>query len=132
MAIREGRARSVMNSYADVDGVPAAADESLLTGILREEWGFDGVVVSDYWAISFLRSMHRVAGSNQEAGALALTAGIDVELPDTNCFNTDLLELIRSGSLAEALVGPLGASSAPAEARARPARPGLDGRSFRG
>ena len=53
MAIRDGRARSVMNSYADVDGLPAAADARLLTQILREEWGFEGVVVSDYWSVAF-------------------------------------------------------------------------------
>jgi beta-xylosidase len=100
-AIREGGARSVMNSYSDVDGVPAGADESLLTGILRDEWGFDGTVVSDYWSIAFLVTMHRVAGSNGAAGALALRAGIDVELPDTLCFGPELLELVRSGVVPE-------------------------------
>ena len=63
MAIRDGGARSVMHSYADVDGVPAAADHALLTGVLREELGFDGVVVADYYGISFLETLHGVAGS---------------------------------------------------------------------
>src|SRR5690606_23830674 len=54
MALREGGAGSVMNSYTDVDGVPVGSDETLLTGVLRDEWGFDGVVVSDYWSVSFL------------------------------------------------------------------------------
>ncbi|MBB1159927.1 beta-xylosidase/alpha-l-arabinosidase [Amycolatopsis dendrobii] len=104
MAVREGGARSVMNSYTDLDGVPAAASKALLSTILREEWGFDGVVVSDYWAIAFLKSMHRVAATAGAAGALALAAGIDVELPDTLCYSKELTELVRSGEVPEALV----------------------------
>ena len=103
MAVREGGVRSVMNSYTDVDGVPCAGDRALLTDLLRGEWGFDGVVVSDYFAVGFLESMHHVAGSLGEAGALALTAGIDVELPDTAGFGR-LQELVGSGALDEAVV----------------------------
>ncbi|MFE4758180.1 glycoside hydrolase family 3 N-terminal domain-containing protein [Streptomyces mirabilis] len=104
MALREGGARSVMNSYSDVDGMPAGADPTLLTGTLREEWGFDGTVVSDYWAIAFLRTMHRIAATDGEAGARALEAGIDVELPDTLCYGEPLAELVRSGTVSEELV----------------------------
>ena len=100
MAIREGGARSVMNSYNEIDGLPAAADTGLLTGILRDAWGFEGVVVSDYWAIAFLLLMHRVAATPAEAGALALAAGIDVELPHVSCY----AELVRNGTVPEALV----------------------------
>ncbi len=103
-AIREGGARSVMNSYADVDGMPAGADPSLLTRLLREEWGFEGTVVSDYWSIAFLRTMHRIAATEGEAGAIALTAGIDVELPDTLCYGEPLAELVRAGTVSEGLV----------------------------
>ena len=104
MAIREGGARSVMNSYAEVDGVPAGADSSLLTGILRQEWGFAGTVVSDYWSIAFLKSLHGIAHDYGEAGALALRAGIDVELPDTLCFGSRLSTLVADGVVAEELV----------------------------
>ncbi|MFF3258065.1 beta-glucosidase [Streptomyces sp. NPDC002932] len=103
-AIREGGARSVMNSYSEVDGVPVAADASLLTDVLREQWGFDGTVVSDYWAIAFLRLLHHVADSWGEAGAQSLSAGIDVELPGTLCYGEPLAELVRSGQVPEALV----------------------------
>jgi beta-xylosidase len=103
-AIREGGARSVMNSYADVDGVPAGADAGLLTRLLREDWGFEGTVVSDYWSVAFLRTMHRIAADYGEAGARALTAGIDVELPDTLCYGEPLAELVRAGTVAEDLV----------------------------
>lgn len=104
MAVREAGAGSVMNSYVDLDGVPAAADTSLLTGVLRDEWGFEGTVVSDYWAIAFLATMHRVADGAAEAGALALEAGLDVELPDTLCYGDELVELVRRGEVDEALV----------------------------
>jgi beta-glucosidase-like glycosyl hydrolase len=103
-AIALGGARSVMNSYSDVDGVPAGADPWLLTQVLREEWGFTGTVVSDYWAVPFLASMHRVAADFDEAGALALAAGIDVELPDTLGFTGGLADRVRRGELDEGLV----------------------------
>lgn len=103
MAIREGGARSVMNSYVDIDGVPVTADAHYLTGILRERWGFDGVVVSDYFAVDFLQSMHRAAADSAEAARLALTAGIDVELPSPDAFVT-LAEQVRDGRLPEEIL----------------------------
>jgi beta-glucosidase-like glycosyl hydrolase len=103
-AVAEAAAGSVMNSYSDVDGVPAAADHWLLTDLLRDEWGFAGTVVSDYWAVPFLATMHRVAADTDEAGAQALAAGIDVELPDTVGFGPGLVERARRGELPEALV----------------------------
>lgn len=103
-AIALGGARSVMNSYSDIDGVPAGADPWLLTEVLRDAWGFTGTVVSDYWAIPFLASMHRVAADVADAGVQALTAGIDVELPDTLGFGGRLAERVRRGELDEALV----------------------------
>ncbi|OAH48950.1 beta-glucosidase family protein [Microbacterium oleivorans] len=86
MAVRIGGAGSVMNSYTETDRVPAAADRRLLTDILRGEWGFEGTVVSDYWAVAFLKAKHRVAATVADAGRLALHAGMDVELPDTAAF----------------------------------------------
>ena len=103
-ALREGGARSVMNSYAAVDGVPPGADPSLLTDLLRGELGFRGVVVADYFAVSFLEATQGVAASPANAAALALAAGIDVELPTVRCYGEPLLELVRSGRLAEELV----------------------------
>jgi beta-xylosidase len=104
LAIREGGARSVMNSYSEIDGLPVAADAGLLTSILRDEWGFEGTVVSDYWSIVFLLNMHRVAGTPGEAGALSLAAGIDVELPHTRCYGEPLAEVVRAGAVPEELV----------------------------
>jgi beta-xylosidase len=97
MALRLGGARSLMPSYTDVDGVPVSADGSLLTRLLRDELGFDGVVVSDYFAISFLQTQHGVAGSPAQAAALALQAGLDVELPSVRCYGPVLAGAVRDG-----------------------------------
>jgi beta-xylosidase len=104
MAITEGGARSVMHSYADVDGVPPAADQGLLTGLLRQQLGFDGVVVADYYGISFLETLHGVAGSPAEAAALALRAGVDVELPNVRCYGAPLAGAVMAGDVPEQLV----------------------------
>ncbi len=104
MAIREGGARSVMPTYPSIDGVPATADPALLTGTLRGELGFDGVVVSDYQAILFLQTLHGVAGSPASAAGLALSAGVDVELPHPQCFGAALAEAVRAGQVPERLV----------------------------
>ncbi|HEX2855949.1 MAG TPA: glycoside hydrolase family 3 N-terminal domain-containing protein [Propionibacteriaceae bacterium] len=103
MAVREGGTGSVMNSYSDVDGVPAGASAELLTHVLRERWGFTGTVVSDYWAVLFLEMMHKVAADLADAGRLAITAGIDVELPGTGGY-AHLADLVREGKLDEAIV----------------------------
>ncbi|MGC0334712.1 beta-xylosidase [Streptomyces sp. SAI-170] len=87
MALRDGGARSVMPAYNDIDGLPAHAHTQLLTGLLREQWGFTGTVVSDYYGVSLLEEAHRVADGEQQCARLALTAGVDVELPAARCFS---------------------------------------------
>lgn len=104
MAVLDGGAESVMNSYAEVDGLPVAADASLLTGVLRDSWGFTGTVVADYFAIAFLHTLHGVAGDLGDAGAQALTAGVDVELPTGNAYLAPLARRVRTGEVEEALV----------------------------
>ena len=103
MALRAG-ARSVMNSYNDIDGMPVAADATLLTHLLRAGYGFSGTVVADYFSVVFLESLHGVAGSPADAAALALSAGIDVELPMVNCFGEELVRAVERGDVDEALV----------------------------
>lgn len=103
MAVRDGGVRSVMNSYTEIDGVPVASSRELLTDLLRRRWGFDGTVVSDYFAVEFLRSMHGIADSLGEAAQLALDAGIDVELPGPDAY-PHLAERVASGDLPEAVV----------------------------
>ena len=99
MAIRLGRARSVMPTYIDVDGVPATADCGLLDATLRSTLGFAGLVVSDYYAVSFLQLQHAVAGTPAAAAALALAAGVDVELPSVRCYGEPLRAAIAAGDV---------------------------------
>jgi beta-xylosidase len=104
MAIRIGGARSVMPTYIDRDGIPASADPDLLTAQLRDELGFDGLVVSDYFAVSFIQLQHRVAADPAGAAALALAAGLDVELPSTRCYGDPLLAAVTAGDVPEHLI----------------------------
>ena len=104
MAIRDGGARSVMHSYAEVDGVPPAGNPALLTGLLREAWGFTGTVVADYFGISFLEQPHGVAANKAEAASLALASGVDVELPTVRCYGEPLLSALRDGLVEETYV----------------------------
>jgi len=104
MAVRDGGVRSVMNSYTDLDGVPTAADRTLLTVLLRDEWGFDGTVVADYFSIAFLKLLHGVADTWVDAAAQALEAGIDVELPTVKTFGDALVRAVEEGAVAENLI----------------------------
>ncbi|NKY38501.1 glycoside hydrolase family 3 N-terminal domain-containing protein [Cellulomonas septica] len=104
MAVREGGARSVMHSYAELDGVPSAADAWLLTTLLRDTWGFDGTLVADYYGVRFLHTLHGIAADDGHAAALALSAGVDVELPSVHCYGRPLREALARGDVDEALV----------------------------
>ncbi|MFI8825496.1 beta-glucosidase [Streptomyces sp. NPDC053431] len=104
MAVRESGVRSVMHAYTDTDGVPSAADDRLLTGLLRDTWGFTGTVVADYFGIAFLKTLHGVAGTFGEAAGAALAAGVDVELPTVKTFGAPLLDAVRKGHVPEELV----------------------------
>ena len=103
MAIRAG-AKSVMPAYNDIDGVPATGDPELLTRLLRDRLGFDGLTVSDYYAVSFLQMQHQVADSLGGAAALALSAGVDVELPSVRCYGHPLREAVIAGDVPEEVV----------------------------
>ena len=104
MALLDGGAGSVMNSYAEIDGLPAAADARLLTGLLRDEWGFAGTVVADYFSVAFLHTLHGVADGLGSAAEQALVAGIDVELPTGTGYLAPLAGRVRSGDLPEEIV----------------------------
>ncbi|WP_307861483.1 glycoside hydrolase family 3 protein [Cellulomonas wangleii] len=104
MAVRDGGVRSVMSSYNEIDGVPVAADPSLLTGLLRDRWGFDGTVVADYFGVAFLQLLHHTARDLGDAAAQALTAGVDIELPTGDAYLGPLAAAVRAGTVDEALV----------------------------
>ncbi len=98
-AIKEGKAKSIMNAYHELDGIPCGASKKLLRKILREEWNFDGIVVSDYFAVNSIMDYHKVASDKEEAAIKALTAGIDVELPTFDCYKEPLKNAVESGKL---------------------------------
>ena len=98
----EAGAGAVMTSYNSIDGVPSTGNEALLTGTLRDEWGFDGLVVSDLLSIDGLFHTHHVAADRQEAAELALRAGVDIDL-GANCYPL-LVKSVREGRIPESLV----------------------------
>ncbi|WP_336281630.1 glycoside hydrolase family 3 N-terminal domain-containing protein [Cronobacter dublinensis] len=85
MAVKLAHAGSVMPAYHDIDNVPTHADDFLLTHVLREQWGFDGIIVADYGGVSLLHQHHGVAQDAAHSAALAFNAGLDIELPKDDC-----------------------------------------------
>ena len=98
-AIRDAGMASVMNSYSSIDGIPCAGSPAILDDLLRGELGFEGVVVADYYAVRLLVSHHGVEAGPGEAGARALRAGLDLELPGRECYGEPLRELLADGRL---------------------------------
>ena len=110
-AIQKAGCISVMASYNEIDGVPSHASEWLLRDVLRQEWGFKGFVVSDYYSIWELSHRpdthgHFVAADKKEAAALAVRAGVNIELPDPDCY-LHLVELVRKKVLKESQLDEL-------------------------
>lgn len=103
-AVKEAGLVSIMNAYHELDGVPCGGSKWLLTDLLREQWGFDGIVVADYFSINQLAEYHQVAGSKEEAAAMAMEAGLDVELPSTDCYGPPLRRAVDMGLLDQAVI----------------------------
>jgi beta-glucosidase len=101
-AVREAGLGSVMHAYDEVDGMPCVASRSLLTEVLRDRWGFDGLVVSDYSGIDELITAHAMTSDRPTAAAWALDAGVDVELPTTVFYDAPLTEALASGRVSMA------------------------------
>lgn len=99
----KGGAFGIMTSYNAIDGVPCTSNRWLLNDVLRNEWGFDGPVISDLGSIWGLQSQHHVAEDQVEAAALALNAGVDIDLGGSN-YNGYLLEAYRKKLVSEATI----------------------------
>lgn len=95
-------ARAVMPAFNDLNGVPCTVNDWLLRAVLRDEWGFEGVTVSDANAIAECVN-HGVAEDRQDAAKLALQAGIDIDMT-SNAYSENLRGLIEAGEVAEALL----------------------------
>jgi len=96
-AITLANMKSIMNSYSAIDGEPVAGSSRLLQGLLREEMGFTGLIVSDYTSIDEMHTRHKVSATKTDAGERALRAGMESELPSKECYNDELMERIRDG-----------------------------------
>ncbi len=99
MVVKAALPGSVMPAYHDIDGMPCSGSYSLLTDLLQKKWGFDGLVVADYEAPAQLHNDHRVAPDLAHAAAMALHAGLDLELPSGTTFRQGLVQAVQRGLL---------------------------------
>jgi beta-glucosidase len=100
-AFREGHAMGVMAAYHEIDGIPVTADPFLLKKVLRDEWGFQGFVLSDLGAIERLYSAHHVAATPKDAACMAIASGVDMQFYDFDhdVFQKALIECVHEGKL---------------------------------
>jgi beta-glucosidase len=101
VAVRWAGIASIMPAYCDIDGVPCHASTELLVGILRGEWGFDGIVASDYIGVEMIATAHQLTADLGEAARLALVAGVDAELPRTLAYGAPLETGLSDGRIDE-------------------------------
>ncbi|MGM9796939.1 MAG: glycoside hydrolase family 3 protein [Parabacteroides sp.] len=101
--VQEANIYSLMPGYHEVDGIPVHANRWLLTDVLRNEWGFDGYVFSDYGAVGMLDNFHLTAKGKDESAIQALTAGVDLEAPGNYAYG-ELADLVKKGTLPEVYV----------------------------
>ena len=102
-AVKEAHVQSVMASYNEVDGIPSHSNKHLLTDILRQEWGFRGVLVSDYFGIAELIRVHHVVSTKDAAARMALDAGVDIELPFPDAY-PGLVQQVAAGTVTDAAI----------------------------
>lgn len=85
-AVQKAGALSLMSSYVTYDGIPTNANRNIMTGVLRDKWGFKGFVYSDWGAVEFLKYIHHFAKTEADAAKYAIEAGVDIEAPAPKCF----------------------------------------------
>ncbi|WAC49343.1 glycoside hydrolase family 3 C-terminal domain-containing protein [Asticcacaulis sp. SL142] len=98
--VKETNIAAVMPSYNEIDGVPSHANTWLLVTILRGEWGFKGVLVSDYFAIREMVTRHKLVPNDVEAAFKAVKAGVDIETPDTQTY-PNVIQLVKDGRISQ-------------------------------
>ena len=102
-AVSELPIGAVMPSYNEIDGIPSHANRWLLHDVLRQEWGFKGAVLSDYFAIRELNTRHKMFDTLEDAAVRAMDATVDFETPDGEAYNL-LPKLVREGRVSEAQI----------------------------
>ena len=96
-SIQESNLRGIMPCYCSINGEPASASHNLLTKLLREEMGFDGLCISDYGGIGGVHEVQHVGETMEEAGLMCLKAGMDVEMPSPTGYSEKLKEMFAGG-----------------------------------
>ncbi|HUI64565.1 MAG TPA: glycoside hydrolase family 3 protein, partial [Bacteroidota bacterium] len=102
--IQEGHATSLMAAYNSLDGLPCSSNHWLLTEVLRDQWGFQGFVVSDYGSVGGIIDAHHMALTKEDGARQAVEAGLDVELPGIYFYGEPLLQAVRDGKVAVATI----------------------------
>lgn len=105
LATQQFGAKSVMTAYNDVDGIPCSGNQWLFRDVLRHDWGFKGLIISDLFAINGLVSA-RIAADYSEAAALAVKAGVDIDLGGS-CYGEQLVQAVKNGLVTEAQINEL-------------------------
>lgn len=105
LATQQFGAKSVMTAYNDVDGIPCSGNQWLFRDVLRRDWGFKGLVISDLFAINGLVSA-RIAADYSEAAAMAVKAGVDIDLGGS-CYGEQLVQAVKNGLVTEAQIDEL-------------------------
>ena len=102
-AIRQGHAMGVMAAYHEIDGIPITADPFLLKQVLRDEWGFNGFVLSDLGAVKRLYDVHHVAATPKDAVCMAIRSGVDMQFYDFDhdVFQKALIDCVHEGTLSQ-------------------------------
>ena len=103
-AVRDAKLAAIMPAYHEIDGIPCSSSHHLLTEILRDEWGFEGLVVSDYMAVVQLQLHHLLAQDKADAARLSLEAGMDLELPNVDAYGQILVDAVNEGKVDETLI----------------------------
>jgi beta-glucosidase len=103
-AVKEARAHGIMAAYHEIDGIPAAGNKWLLTDVLRNEWGFDGLVISDLGAIALQYNKHFTAATETDAIISSINAGLNMQFYDFTHekFAEGVISGVKSGKIAQA------------------------------
>jgi beta-glucosidase len=104
VAVKEAKIASIMPAYHELDGIPCHSSKELLTDILREKWNFEGIIVSDYFGINMLGECHHISMDKKHSAKMAIEAGVDIELPSTDCYGKPLKDALKDNKIFKVLI----------------------------
>ena len=102
-AVKEAHVATVMPSYNEIDGIPNHSNKHLMLDVLRGEWGFTGLITSDYFGPQELRTVHHIVANQEEAAKVAFESGVDIELPFNQTYGT-LVDQVKAGKISESAI----------------------------